>query len=182
MLDLKRYIRTVPDFPKKGVFFRDISPLLLCPEAFGQAVREHASSWAQCRFNNLLVAGIEARGFVFGVALARELNAGFILIRKAGKLPGEVFREEYGLEYGKDALEIQRNAISYGNQPVLLVDDVLATGGTAVAACKLLRNTGARVIACIFTIELDGLGGRQCLREADPEILVHSLMTYKEGE
>jgi adenine phosphoribosyltransferase len=157
VIDLRTYVRDVPDFPTPGILFRDITPLLADPTAFAAAVEAMSepfrSSGAEA------VVGIEARGFMFGAAIARALGLGFVPARKPGKLPRATERVSYGLEYGSDGLEIHADALFRG-QNVLIVDDVLATGGTAAAASELVERLGARVAALSFLIELQALGGR----------------------
>lgn len=160
MTDLRRFIRDVPDFPTPGILFRDITPLLASPEAFGAAVEAMADPFRGS--HAVKVVGIEARGFMFGAAVARELGLGFVPARKPGKLPGRTEKIAYGLEYGSDGLEIQADAFSPG-ESVVVVDDVLATGGTAAAAAELVERLGARVVALAFCIELAALGGRDRL-------------------
>jgi adenine phosphoribosyltransferase len=159
LLDL---IRDVPDFPSPGILFRDITPLLASPEGFQHAVREMAAPFRDDRPQKVL--GIEARGFMFGAALARELEVGFVPVRKPGKLPRETYRVSYGLEYGKDSLEIHADAIASGEK-VLIADDVLATGGTAEAAAKLVDRLGGQVVGLTFLIELSQLCGRARLTD-----------------
>jgi adenine phosphoribosyltransferase len=160
MTDLRDFIRDVPDFPSPGILFRDITPLLASPEAFHQAVVAMAEPFRVSPPHKVL--GIEARGFMFGSAIARELGVGFVPVRKPGKLPRETFRVDYGLEYGKDSLEIHTDACRPG-EAVLIVDDVLATGGTAQAAAELADRLGARVTGLTFFIELEALKGRSRL-------------------
>ncbi len=160
MIDLARFVRDVPDFPKPGILFRDITPLLASPEAFHAAVGAMADPFRQARVDR--VVGIEARGFMFGAAIARELGLGFVPVRKPGKLPGRTERVAYGLEYGSDALEMHADAFAPG-ETALVVDDVLATGGTAAAAVELIEKLGARVAGLSFFIELGPLGGRSRL-------------------
>ncbi len=155
--DLRALVRDVPDFPSPGILFRDITPLLASPEAFARAIAEMAAPWKASPPAKIL--GIEARGFMFGAALARELSVGFVPVRKTGKLPRETVRASYGLEYGIDTLEIHRDACSEGER-VLVVDDVLATGGTAEAACRLAESLGAEILGISVFIELAALGGR----------------------
>ncbi len=164
-VDWKKKIRNVPDFPKKGIVFRDITTLLKDAQAFGAAVDRVAARYS--RRNIDLVVGVEARGFVLGAALAYKLGAGFVPLRKPGKLPAEVEREEYALEYGTDALEVHRDAVRKGER-VLIVDDLLATGGTARAAARLVEKLGGDVVGIAFLVELAFLGGRAKLggREA----------------
>jgi adenine phosphoribosyltransferase len=157
MTDLRSLVRDVPDFPSPGILFRDITPLLANPEAFRAAVTEMAKPYRGLALSKIL--GIEARGFMFGAAIARDLAIGFVPVRKPGKLPGNVVRQSYGLEYGKDTLEVHRDACKPGER-VVIVDDVLATGGTAEAAGKLADALGADVVGMTFFIELGPLGGR----------------------
>ena len=176
LTDLTRFIRNIPDFPVPGVLFRDITPLLAEPVALHEAVVRMADPFRGCGVTD--VVGVEARGFVFGVLVAQQLTAGFVPIRKAGKLPAATIRNEYELEYGRASLEIHRDAFAARPEPaVLLVDDVLATGGTAVAAIDLVRRAGGRVVGASFLVELVELGGRQRL-EADAELTVASLIRY----
>ena len=160
MMDLRDFIRDVPDFPSPGILFRDITPLLASPEAFHQAVVAMADPFRESPPEKVL--GIEARGFMFGAAIARELGIGFVPVRKPGKLPRETFRVSYGLEYGKDSLEIHADACRPGER-VLIADDVLATGGTAQAAGELADRLGAQVAGMTFFIELEALKGRSRL-------------------
>jgi adenine phosphoribosyltransferase len=169
MTDLKSFVRDVPDFPSPGILFRDITPLLASPLAFQHAVHEMAQPFRPSRPQKVL--GIEARGFMFGAALARELRVGFVPLRKAGKLPRETLKVSYGLEYGKDSLEIHKDACASGER-VLIVDDVLATGGTAAAAGELADRIGAEVVGLTFFIELAQLKGRERLSERN----VHSVL------
>ena len=155
-LDLHTYIRAIPDFPKPGILFRDITPLLSSPEAFREAIRQLAEPFRGQTID--IVAAAEARGFIFAAPLALELNAGFVPIRKPGKLPFDTHAFHYELEYGTDTLEIHIDGISPG-QKVLLVDDLLATGGTIEACCSLVEKTGAKVAGCAFVVELTSLGG-----------------------
>ncbi len=154
---LRKWIRSVPDFPKPGILFRDITPLLQNPAALNASVGEIAAPFREQGVER--VFGIESRGFLFGAPVALELGTGFGLIRKPGKLPGPVHQQRYALEYGEDAVEIQQDKELEG-QRVLLVDDLLASGGTAAAAVALLRQSGAEVVACAFLIELCKLEGR----------------------
>ena len=160
MIDLRAFVRDVPDFPTPGILFRDITPLLADPAAFAAAVEAMSEPFRSSAAEK--VVGIEARGFMFGAAIARALGLGFVHARKPGKLPGATERVSYGLEYGSDGLEIHTDALSRG-QRVLIVDDVLATGGTAAAASELVERLGARVAALSFLIELAALGGRSRL-------------------
>ena len=166
---IQRYIRDVPDFPKKGILFKDITPLLQSPAGLAEAIDGMARSCDPAGFD--LVCGIESRGFIFGTALAHHLGKGFVPIRKPGKLPWKTAAESYELEYGTDKIEIHEDACSPG-QGVLMVDDLLATGGTMAAALKLVRRIGGRPVACSFVIELGFLDGRKRLGD----IPVHTLM------
>jgi adenine phosphoribosyltransferase len=154
--DLQSAIRTIPDYPRRGIIFRDITTLLGNPRAFRRAVDELVHPWAGSKIDK--IAGIEARGFIIGGAVAHQLSAGFVPIRKRGKLPHETVRIAYSLEYGLDEMEMHRDAIRPGEK-VILVDDLIATGGTAEAAVKLLKEIGADVLAAIFVIDLPDLGG-----------------------
>jgi adenine phosphoribosyltransferase len=171
MSDLTRYIRDIPDFPKPGILFRDITPLLQDPAAFAGAVEALAGPYRNGGID--AVAGIESRGFIFGAALARLLNVGFVPVRKPGKLPFEKVREEYQLEYGTDAVEVHRDAVRPG-QRVLMVDDLLATGGTMAASCALIERIGGRVAGVAFLIELTFLNGREKLRGRE----IHAVIRY----
>jgi adenine phosphoribosyltransferase len=155
-LDLQSLVRTIPDYPKKGILFRDITTLIEHPEGFKQSVEDMAAPHRGMGFTH--VAGIEARGFIFGAGVAIALGVGFIPIRKKGKLPGETIGQNYALEYGVDTIEIHADVIGPGDK-VLLVDDLIATGGTAIAAVGLLRRTGATVNNAAFVIDLPDLGG-----------------------
>jgi len=159
-VDLGSYIRDIPDFPQEGIIFKDITPLLGNAEAFKKAVDTIANEFADAGVSK--VVGAEARGFIFGGALAYVLGAGFVPARKPGKLPWNTTRAEYDLEYGTDSLEVHADALG-AEDVVLIVDDVLATGGTAAAKCKLALSTGARVAGFAFLIELDFLHGRDKL-------------------
>jgi adenine phosphoribosyltransferase len=155
---LSSFVRDVPDFPKAGILFRDITPLLANAEAFGQAVQAMAEPVLTLQPTHVL--GLESRGFIFGSALAQKLGVGFVPARKPGKLPMPTHQEAYGLEYGLDALEIHRDAFKAGDR-VLIVDDVMATGGTAAAAQRLVQRTGAQAVALTVFIELTSLPGRE---------------------
>lgn len=168
----KEYITDVPDFPKKGITFKDIAPLLGHEDVLGSAICALTEIAQDCDLVFNKVAGIESRGFIFGAPLAVDNSAGFVLVRKPGKLPGTVLRQEYDLEYGTDAVELQESAVSPGDQ-VLVVDDVLATGGTAAATVKLLEQAGATVVGCLFLIELDFLSGRQKLEGYEVASMLH---------
>lgn len=173
--DLKALIRTIPDFPATGIQFRDITTLLLDGEGFGASIDRMAALVAGPVD---LVAGIEARGFVFGAALAKAIGAGLILVRKPGKLPGQTHAIDYALEYGSDSLEMHHDVVA-GGQRVLLVDDLIATGGTAAATVDLLRKSGAEVDQALFAINLPDLGGAEKLRGLG--LQVDALMEF-EGE
>src|SRR3990172_5732 len=157
---LASHIRTVPDFPKRGIMFRDITTLLKDPGAFQQAVKVFEAHYAGRNISKIVC--IESRGFILGAALALRLNAGFVPIRKRGKLPAETIRQEYSLEYGTDSIEIHRDAIAPG-ETVLIHDDLLATGGTVSAACRLVESLGGRIAGISFLIELSFLKGRAAL-------------------
>jgi len=169
-VNLRDYIRDIPDFPKPGIVFKDISPLLADGEAFSSSVTQLASLMPA---GVDAIVGTESRGFIFGAALAQKMGIGFVPVRKPGKLPHEVHQIEYELEYGVDALEIHRDALSEGHK-VVVVDDLLATGGTARATVGLVQHLGAEVAACLFVIELSFLDGRDVLKGAP----VHALITY----
>lgn len=169
-MDLSSYIRDVPDFPKEGIIFKDITPLLASPEGFRGAIDTIAVAFADAGVTKVL--GAEARGFIFGGALAYKLGAGFVPARKPGKLPWTTTKAEYELEYGMDSLEIHSDALSESDV-VLIVDDVLATGGTAAAKNVLVQTTGARMAGFAFLIELDFLGGRERLGDAKIVSLIH---------
>jgi adenine phosphoribosyltransferase len=156
-MDLKQHIRSVPDFPKKGILFYDITTLLRDPQGFAQTIDQLAAPYAGAGID--IVVGIESRGFILGAAVAQRIGAGFVPIRKPGKLPSKAIKETYDLEYGKDALELHVDAVTKG-QRVLMVDDVLATGGTAAAAARLVRSLGADLHALAFLIELTFLDGK----------------------
>ena len=160
-LDLRSAIRTIPDYPKPGIQFRDITTLLGNARAFRRAVDDLVNPWAGSKIDK--VAGIEARGFILGGAVAHQVSAGFVPIRKKGKLPFETVRIAYSLEYGIDEMEMHKDAVSEGER-VVLVDDLIATGGTAEGAVKLLRNMGAEVLAACFIVDLPELGGAAKLR------------------
>ncbi|WP_041732826.1 adenine phosphoribosyltransferase [Conexibacter woesei] len=170
-MDLRSCIRDIPDYPRPGIVFRDITPLLLDAAALSEAVRRLAAYGAP-RAVDFVVAA-EARGFILGAAVARELGAGFVPARKPGKLPHETISAEYILEYGVDALEVHADAIGHGAN-VLIHDDLLATGGTARALCDLVERLGGHVVGCAFLAELAFLGGRERIAPFD----VCSLVTY----
>jgi len=160
MAELKHYIRSVPDFPKKGIVFRDITPLLNDAGALRLAADALAAPFAEDGVE--LVVAAEARGFILGAAVACRLGAGFVPVRKPGKLPAETIEETYELEYGTDTLAMHRDAVRAG-QKVLMLDDLLATGGTMAACCRLVEKLGGRIVGCCFLIELSYLGGRDKL-------------------
>ena len=170
-VDLSGYVRDIQDFPKPGITFKDITPLLAAPEALASAVAGLAEPFAEHGITK--VVGMEARGFIFAAPVAVALGAGFVPVRKAGKLPWSVNRQEYQLEYGTDLLEVHQDAVDADDR-VLVVDDVLATGGTAAATIALLGQSGASVVGLGFLIELAFLGGRAPLGSAS----VTSLITY----
>ena len=172
--ELKQLIRTIPDFPKAGIQFRDITTLIGHPQGFAASVR-HLADKAR-GMGAEAIAGMEARGFIFGAAVAAELDLGFVPVRKPGKLPIEVIGIDYDLEYGTDRLEMDPSAVNPGEN-VVIVDDLIATGGTAMATAKLLRTVGARVEHSLFVIDLPDLGGARKLRDLD--VAVHSLMEFE---
>lgn len=167
-MPIESYIRDVPDFPKEGILFKDITPLLQSPAGLAESIESLASIVDPGSYD--LVVGIESRGFIFGTALAHHLGKGFVPIRKPGKLPWKTESESYELEYGTDTLEIHVDAFEPGPR-ALIIDDLLATGGTAEAALKLVRRVGGEPVACAFVIELSFLSGRERL-----DAPVHSLM------
>jgi adenine phosphoribosyltransferase len=169
--DALSLIREIPDYPKPGIRFQDITPLLSHGEAF-IAVTERFASFAE---TSTVVAGIEARGFIFASAVANQLHSGFVPIRKAGKLPHNTISESYGLEYGTDTLEVHIDAVTPGTK-VLLIDDVLATGGTIGAAIELMHRLGAEVVHVVALLEIAGLQGRASLTEKYPNIPISALV------
>lgn len=171
IIKLRELIRDVPDFPKPGVVFKDITPLLAHPAGLSLAVEYMTQPFRHMQVD--LVAGAESRGFIFGTAIAQNLSAGFIPIRKPGKLPHQTHSEEYALEYGTDRVEVHRDAIEPGDK-VLLVDDVLATGGTMNACCRLVRAAGGTIVGVAVLLELAFLNGRSQLHEYP----VHSILRY----
>lgn len=171
MEDLKKLIREVPDFPKPGILFYDITTLLKDPIGLHRAVDSLADHYVGRKIDR--VVGIEARGFIFAPMVAYRLNAGFVPVRKPKKLPSETARATYKLEYGEDSLEVHRDAISSGNA-VLIIDDLLATGGTAAAVAGLVESLGGRVAGMGFLIELDFLKGREKIKQYD----IHSVLKY----
>ena len=171
--DLRDTIRSIPDYPKPGIMFRDITTLLGDARAFRRAVDEMVQPWAGMKIDK--VAGIEARGFILGGAVAHQVSAGFIPIRKKGKLPHKRVSIAYSLEYGLDEMEVHEDAVSRGER-VILVDDLIATGGTAEGAVKLMRQLGANVLAACFVIDLPALGGADKLRKMD--VPVRTLVSF----
>ena len=172
--DLKAAIRTIPDYPKPGIMFRDITTLLGDARAFRRAVDELVQPWAGSKIDK--VAGMEARGFILGGAVAHQLSAGFVPIRKKGKLPHRTVAMEYALEYGTDVIEMHVDALKPGER-VLLVDDLIATGGTAIAAVELLRKGGAEIVGAAFVVDLPELGGAARLKASGVE--VSSLVAFE---
>jgi adenine phosphoribosyltransferase len=172
--DLKSAIRTIPDYPKPGINFRDITTLLGNARAFRRAVDELVQPWAGMKIDK--VAGIEARGFIIGGAVAHQVSAGFVPIRKKGKLPHKRVSIAYSLEYGLDEMEMHADAIIAGER-VILVDDLIATGGTAEGAVKLMRKLGANVLAACFIVDLPALGGADKLRKLD--VPVRTLISFE---
>ena len=172
--DLKASVRTIPDYPKPGILFRDITTLLGNARAFRRAVDELVQPWAGMKIDK--VAGIEARGFILGGAVAHQVSAGFVPIRKKGKLPYATVRVAYSLEYGIDEMEMHEDAVAK-DERVILVDDLIATGGTAEGAVKLLRQIGAQVVAACFIVDLPELGGADKLRAMD--VPVRTLMAFE---
>ena len=158
--DLESYIRSIPDWPKKGILFRDITPLLADPKAFSTALDTLCANFTKAGVE--YVAAVEARGFIFGAAVAEKLGAGFVPIRKKGKLPYKTESVTYNLEYGTDTLEVHKDAIKEGAK-VLMIDDLLATGGTMAAACRLIEKIGGQIAGITFLIELKELAGREKL-------------------
>ncbi|MGD9536530.1 MAG: adenine phosphoribosyltransferase [Alphaproteobacteria bacterium] len=167
---LEEHIRKIPDFPKPGILFYDIATLLRHPQAWATAVDRMAESVAPLKPD--LLAGIEARGFLVAAPLALRLGCGFMMVRKKGKLPGQTVRHDYALEYGTDTIEIHSDAVSPG-QSIVVLDDLLATGGTAAATVALIRKVGGEVAGASFIVELDGLGGRSRL-----DVPVSTLLTF----
>jgi adenine phosphoribosyltransferase len=172
-MNLKDSIRTIPDYPKPGIMFRDITTLLADARAFRRAIDELVQPYAGAKIDK--VAGMEARGFILGGAVAHQMSAGFVPIRKKGKLPHETVRIAYSLEYGVDEMEMHRDAVTRGEK-LLLVDDLIATGGTAEGACRLLTSLGAEIVAACFIIDLPDLGGAEKIRKLG--IPVRSLIQF----
>ncbi len=168
---LKELIRDIPDFPKEGIVFKDITPLLQNPSGLKEVVNKITDHYENQKID--VIVGAEARGFLFGPAVAINLDAGFVPVRKPGKLPYEIASETYELEYGTDTLEIHRDAIKAGDN-VLMVDDLLATGGTMAASCRLVESLGGKIAGCAFIIELGFLNGKDLLSKYD----IFSLVQY----
>jgi adenine phosphoribosyltransferase len=173
-MTLKNAIRTIPDYPKPGIMFRDITTLLADAKAFRKAIDELVQPWSGDKIDK--IAGIEARGFILGGAVAHQLSAGFVPIRKKGKLPHKTVSISYSLEYGDDEMEIHVDAVQPGEK-VILVDDLIATGGTAEAAVKLLKKIGAEVVATVFVIDLPELGGAKKIEALG--VPVRSLIAFE---
>jgi len=176
MMEIRDLIRSIPDYPKEGIVFRDITTLLQHPAGFRRAVDELVQPFAGVGINK--VAGIEARGFIIGGAVAHQLSVGFVAVRKKGKLPWQTISVEYELEYGSDEVEIHIDSLAPGDR-VLMVDDLLATGGTATAASQLVRDAGGEVVGASFVVELPDLGGRARLEQM--KVPVRALVEF-EGE
>ncbi|KGF72586.1 adenine phosphoribosyltransferase [Neosynechococcus sphagnicola sy1] len=170
-MDLKSFIRDIPDFPKPGILFRDVTTLLRHPQALRYTLDTLAEKVSELSID--YVVGIESRGFIFGTPLADKLTAGFVPVRKPGKLPAAIYAAEYALEYGTDRLEIHQDAFEPGAR-VLIVDDLIATGGTAKATAQLVQQAGGELVGFGFIVELAGLGGRQQL----PSVPITTLVTY----
>jgi len=168
-MDLKKKIRNIPDFPKPGILFRDITPILKDPKAFLYVSEKFGEGFPKKGFD--LVAGIESRGFIFGAALAAKTGKGLVIVRKQGKLPGDTVTKKYDIEYGSATMEIQTDAVKEGDR-VLIIDDLLATGGTALAAAHLIERLGGRVAGMGFVIELVSLNGMKKLSKYDVKALV----------
>lgn len=168
-MDFSTVVRSIPDYPKEGIIFRDITTLLGNARAFRRAVDEMVQPYAGVRIDK--VAGIEARGFILGGAVAHQLSIPFVPVRKKGKLPWKTIGEDYELEYGTDRIEIHQDAVSKGEH-ILVVDDLIATGGTALASIKLIESTGAEVVGASFVIDLPELGGADKLRALGKEVQI----------
>lgn len=169
-MNLEKYIRDIKDFPKPGIIFKDITPLLKAPQAFNESLNVMEEHLRDCEFDYIL--GIEARGFIFASALAAKMSKGMIPIRKPGKLPGETHRKDYTLEYGTAGLEIHKDAIDKGDK-VIIVDDLLATGGTVEAAALMIKEMGGMVEKMLFLIELDFLNPREKLAGYNIDSIIH---------
>ena len=173
-MDLTKHIRTVPDFPAPGIMFRDVTTLFAVPQTFSAMIIQFKEQWQNSRID--YIAGIDARGFIIGGALAHDLNIGFVPLRKKGKLPYETITEDYELEYGNSTLEVHADAVPAGAN-VLVIDDLIATGGTAIAAIKLLQRLDARIVGCGFLVDLPDLGG--ATRIKDMGVTVGSLCAFE---
>lgn len=173
-MDLTKHIRTVPDFPAPGIMFRDVTTLFAVPEAFSAMISQFKEQWQDSRID--YIAGIDARGFIIGGALAHDLDIGFVPLRKKGKLPYETITEDYELEYGTATLEVHTDAVPAGAN-VLVMDDLIATGGTAIAGIKLLQRLDARIVGCGFLVDLPDLGG--AARIMDMGVTVRSLCAFE---
>ncbi len=174
VMKVEDYIRTIPDFPHEGIMFRDVTTLFNDPRGFRMAIDLLLHPYAGMEIDR--VVGLEARGFILGGAVAHQLSVGFVPIRKAGKLPGDVMAQEYKLEYGEAVVELHTDAIAPGEQ-VLVVDDLLATGGTAEAGIKLIEQAGGEVVGCAFVVDLPELGGRKKLESLGVD--VHTLCEFE---
>lgn len=170
MQEIRALIRDIPDFPKPGIIFKDLTPLMRDSVALLNVTKALCKPFLDSGVS--VVAGMEARGFIFGTLVAREMNVGFVPLRKPGKLPAETHNVSYALEYGEASLEIHTDAVAPSDN-VLLVDDLLATGGTAAASLELIARAGANAVACAFVVELDFLGGRQTLGGCPTHSLIH---------
>jgi adenine phosphoribosyltransferase len=171
---VKDYIRTIPDFPHEGILFRDVTTLFADPRGFRMCVDQLLAPYAGMRIDK--VVGLEARGFILGGAVAHQLSTGFVPVRKKGKLPGKTISQAYTLEYGEAVVEVHDDAVSAG-ESVLIVDDLLATGGTAEAGIRLMERLGARIVGCAFVVDLPALGGRKKLEAMGIE--VHALCEFE---
>ena len=176
MSQWQHLVRDVPDFPRPGILFKDITPVLADADGFAAAIAAMAEPWREVELN--AVVGIESRGFILGAALSQALGTGFVPVRKPGRLPARTLSQDYSLEYGTDRLEIHVDALPPGGR-VLLVDDLIATGGTAEAACLLVAAAGGQVVECAFVIDLPDLGGRRRLEEQG--LPVHALCAFEGG-
>ena len=168
MAEVKDYIRTIPDFPHEGIMFRDVTTLFADPRGFRMAIDQLVAPFAGQRIDKVI--GLEARGFILGGAVAHQLSIGFVPVRKAGKLPGKVIGQDYTLEYGAARVEIHDDAIRPGER-VLIVDDLLATGGTAEAGIKLIEQLGGEIVGCAFIVDLPELGGRKLLEKLGMSVM-----------
>ena len=173
-MDLKQHIRTVPDFPEKGIMFRDVTTLFNNADGFAEMINQFHSSWVEHQID--AIAGIDARGFIIGGALAYKMSLPFIALRKKGKLPFETISEEYDLEYGKATLEVHKDALEPGGN-ILVIDDLIATGGTAAASINLIRSLGGNVAGCAFIIDLPEIGGAAKLESMG--VKVKSLLAFE---